>query len=50
MVSTMRLLFDLCLITAEAVRRPDDFTPYQGGKHESPSQGVKQARVAAKDG
>ena len=27
---------------------PDDFTPYQGGKHESPSQVVKQARVAAK--
>jgi hypothetical protein len=27
---------------------PDDFTPYQGEKHESPSQVVKQARTAAK--
>ena len=27
---------------------PDDFTPYQGEKHESPSQVVKQARAAAK--
>ena len=27
---------------------PDDFTPYQGGKHESPSLVVKQARAAAK--
>lgn len=27
---------------------PDDFTPYQGEKHESPSQVIKQARSAAK--
>lgn len=27
---------------------PDDFTPYKGDKHESPSQVIKQARAAAK--
>ncbi len=27
---------------------PDDYTPYQGEKHESPSQIVKQARAVAK--
>lgn len=27
---------------------PNDYTPYKGGKHEAPSQALKQARVAAK--